>query len=288
MTWPQQIEQWRRYVIWEAKDLPVDLVLAIIARESGGKAGAISGRKAKPYDVPTAAGGTTTAHNDLGLMQVAPSAIKTWNDHNPPERQATIEDMTKGDERAARLQIKIGAWVLASSIRALNQYNPKVFPGKTAKNAPDEQLRMAVLVYGVGGNWQAGKGAPGVKPKLDELAGLGQPLTVAAMAASFPDWKRKRVAGVEQRWRLYLQNRQKGPGAQIQRGGYAAQVQPEMRPMTPVAGTEEKKKGFLGNLPDWAFPAALFVGMILLKENGGMSGIFGAKEEDEEPEEAVA
>ncbi len=177
MTWSVKIGQWRRVVASEARDIPHDLILAIIAHESGGKAGIPSKATTKAHDIPLRGGGVVNYNHALGLMQVIPGTLAAYNKNNPT---VFFEDMAGQDEQAARAQVRVGSSVYANAIRALYRYDPRTFPGGTPGKAPPDQLMLALTAYAFG----FGR----LRKKLDALKARGEPLTFNALAANFPDW----------------------------------------------------------------------------------------------------
>jgi len=186
MAWPPQIEQWRKYAIWEGKDIPADLILAIIQHESGGVAGRLSQATTKAADIERSDGSTITMNHAMGLTQCIPSVVAGYNEQFP--QKAFYEDMTGADQRAARLQIRLGAWVLASNVRLLHDYDPLLFPGSTPGAATPEQMRLALVAYAIGFGKNSPPGGRGLKPKLDELKARGLPLTIESLKDVFPNW----------------------------------------------------------------------------------------------------
>lgn len=186
MTWPNQVEQWRQFAVWEGRDIPADLLLAIIAHESGGQAGLPANRPCKPGELPKMDGSTITVNRALGLTQCIPSVVIDYNAQNP--EKAFYEDMTGTDERAARLQIRLGARVFAANVRQLHNYDPILFAAESPGRAAPNQLQLALIAYAIGFGAQSGPGGPGLKPKLDELKARGLPLNVESLARVFPTW----------------------------------------------------------------------------------------------------
>jgi hypothetical protein len=185
-TWSSNIERYREVVSWECKDIPVDLVLAIINHESGGKAGLQATVKCKSAVLPSVTGTNWTVNHALGLMQVIPPNIVSWNE-NPNHEQVYVEDMIGDDERAIRLQIRIGCWIFASCVAGLHQFFPTEFPTTSAADATDNHLQCSLCAYAVG------TGA--VRDKLAELASQGKPLTFKQLGVSFPDWGKNQKTG---------------------------------------------------------------------------------------------
>jgi hypothetical protein len=184
-AWPKHIEQYREYSSWECKDLPVDLVLAVIEHESGGIAGDQAKVKCKAAILPTVGGGKINVNRALGLMQVIPPNIAAWNEQGG--EQVFFEDMTGSDERAIRLQIRLGCWILASSFRGLNKFFPAVFPTASGGEADPNQVQCALVGYAVG--------VGALREKFDALKAEGKPLTYAQLRVSFPNWGKSKKTG---------------------------------------------------------------------------------------------
>lgn len=212
MSWPQHIEQWRQYAIWEGRDIPPDLMLAIIAAESGGQAGRLSQATTKPAAVPRADGSEITFNRAMGLTQCIPSVVAGYA--KAFKHPAYFEDMTGSDERAARLQVRLGAWVFASGVRLLHDYDPIAFPAKSPGASTPEQLKLALVAYAIGfGN---------LKKKLDVLKEEKTPLALDTLKTRFPWWGYNKEAGQwinrpiqssEKKWALYTKNMSNAPGA---------------------------------------------------------------------------
>ena len=181
-SWPNNIEKWRQFANWESKDIPTDLVLAIVNNESGGQAGIKSTVNTKSADLPTDSGGTISVNNAMGLMQVIPPNVASWNQHKQPT--ITYEDMTGQDQRAARLQIKLGSSIFASGVYQLHKFDPREFPGTSPGGATPEQLKLALICYAIGAGKKGGK--RGLIPKLEQLRGQKKPLTLKSLSIHFP------------------------------------------------------------------------------------------------------
>lgn len=179
MPWPNQIERWRQYVLWECRDLAPDLILAIIKKESAGIPGLVASASCSPYPIPLSSGGSITFNHALGLMQIVPRTIASYNSSHPQDI-VYYEDMKSKDERAARLQIRVGCAVFASAVRNLHLYDPSVFPGSTPGNATPNQLILALVAYRMG--------SAALSKRLDKLKQMGKPLTFEALANTFPNW----------------------------------------------------------------------------------------------------
>lgn len=179
MQWPEHIESWRQFVLWECRDIPPDLVLAIIKHESNGVAGIASIATTKPHDIPLEGGGHINYNHALGLTQIIPGTIASYNNSHPSDI-VYYEDMKGTDERAARLQIRVGCAVYASGIRNLYNYNPQTFTGNTPGAATVDQLMFGLTAYA--------RGFRALRKKLNILAEQGIALTFANLAANFPTW----------------------------------------------------------------------------------------------------
>lgn len=178
MPWPANIEQWRKYAIWEGRDIPADLILAIIQHESGGTAGRLSNQTTKSATIERMDGSTIDFNKAMGLMQVIPPNVASWNAQAADK--AFFEDMTGASERAARLQIRLGAWIFAANVRLLHDFDSAIFPGVSPGNATEEQLKLALVSYAIGfGN---------LKPRLEALKNQGLALTLKNLVLSFPKW----------------------------------------------------------------------------------------------------
>jgi len=185
VTWPKKIERFREPVGWECKDVPPDLILAVMQHESGGVPGREGGRGTKCGMLPTASGGQVEICRALGLMQIHPRTVASWNEHG--NETAFVEDMTGDDERAIRMQIRIGCWYLAACVAGLHKYYPESFPAVSAIQADQNQLQCALIGYAVG------LGA--LRKKLDQLKEENKPLTYEQLVKSFPEWGKSQKTG---------------------------------------------------------------------------------------------
>lgn len=180
MSWPPNIEKYRTYVEWECKDLPPDLMLAVIQHESGGVAGAIGKGETKWGSIPStnSQSGKVNVNHALGLCQVIPPNVESWNE-NPNNETVYLEDMTGTDERAIRLQIRLGCWIMASGFHGLSKFYPENFVS-SGKDSNANEIRLALVAYAIG--------IGALKEKLDQLKAEGKALTYEQLAESFPDW----------------------------------------------------------------------------------------------------
>jgi hypothetical protein len=177
--WSAEIEKYREPASWECKDIPVDIVLTIIDHESRGKPGLQAKAKCKSAVLPSVTGTEWKVDRALGLMQVIPPNIVSWNE-NPNHERVFIEDMIGNDERAIRLQIRLGCWIYASTIAGLHKNFPSVFTVTSAAQADPNLIRLSFVAYlmGVGG----------LSEKLEQLQKQGKPLTFEQLRANFPNW----------------------------------------------------------------------------------------------------
>lgn len=278
-AWPQQIEQWRQFVIWEAQDIPPDIVLAIIKNESAGQAGRPAGRtcrKAGRGDLPLASGGSKYVDRAFGLMQCIPAVYLGWN-RNHPDQTVYFEDASGTNERAARLQIRVGCWQFASGVHLLHRYDPHTFTARSPGGAGPEQLKLALVAYAVGFGAQSPPDGKGLRPKLDKLKQMGQPLTLEALTNAFPTWGQSPAGNWVNRPLQYAQN-------------IWTKAEAHKQPTTPGTTApsnptgQPDKKGLLAWLtedkedtPIWqryALPAILIGGVFLAQR----SSIFGEQE----------
>ena len=211
MPWKERIERHRQIVEWETKDIPPDLMLAIIEHESNGTIGREGSRGTKCAMVPIWGGGEVQVCRAYGLTQLHPRTVISWNKVRDPT--VYWEDISGKDERAARLQVRLGAWYFAHSVKALHQYDPKAFPENSAALADANQLKLALMAYARG--WGA------LKEKLGKLREAGEPLTADQIARSFPNWGRRKDGTWINRpvhyattvWERYLKNQTASPSS---------------------------------------------------------------------------
>lgn len=179
--WPNRIEALRDYVLCECRDIPPDLALAIIKHESAG----VIGRPGKghiktPGILFDVHGNPHQIDIALGLMQCVPAVINGYNSGAPAGEKATLEDMTGNDERAARLQIRIGCQFLAGANKKLHNRFPTACPENSLSRASDDQIGILLTGYAVG---------PGATAeKLQELIDAGKKPTFANLKKEFPTW----------------------------------------------------------------------------------------------------
>jgi hypothetical protein len=182
--WKNRVERLRKYVTWECKDIPPDLVLAIINNESSGQIG-IKGRvKTRSAYIPTQSGDMKQANYAFGLMQVIPSTINWYNQDVEGNDIATYEDMIGNDERSARIQIRVGCKYLAFVNNYLHKKFSEELPSKSLSEANDSQIALVATGYAVG------HGA--TKKKLQTLKDKGLGLTFSNVKKEFPNWGKNR------------------------------------------------------------------------------------------------
>lgn len=181
MQWPPKIERLRTATTWECKDIPPDLILAIIKHESNGTIGRPGGVNTKCGNVPTVNGGVKKVCKAFGLMQVIPSTVAYYNSQQSnPNNKATFEDISGTDERAARIQIKIGCFYLAFANHFIHKLYPLDFPAFSLSSATPDQIKVALTAYAVG------HGA--LKQKLDALKDEKRKLSFDNLKKYFPTW----------------------------------------------------------------------------------------------------
>lgn len=180
MAWPEKIERLRKFVEWECKDIPPDLVLAIINHESGGNPGILARVNCKCGPMPTATGETVEICNAMGLMQVIPATVDFYNQDAAQKDIATVEDMTGKDERAIRLQIRTGCKFLAFANLYLHKHFPATVTEQSLSNASDDQISLALTAYAVGNGATA--------KKMQALVDQNKAPTFANIKKNFPKW----------------------------------------------------------------------------------------------------
>lgn len=185
--WPDSIERYRKYVGWECRDIPPDMVLAVIQNESRGVAGLPAGRQSKSRSyLPCTDGTEKWVDRAYGLMQTVPCTVLSYNDYQrsrsdfDPNKLATWEDISGKDERAIRIQIAIGCYYLAVANRILNINHPDSAPSKSLSNANADQIKLVLASYAIGA------GATSKKLRLLEEKNVKP--SFANLERYFPDW----------------------------------------------------------------------------------------------------
>jgi hypothetical protein len=201
MSFGSKVERWRQLVEELAPDLPSDLVLGIIWHESRGTPGILSGGTTKPALVPTATGMKKATHA-FGLMQVIPRNVATWNNEHPADL-ATWELMSGTSSTAARMQIRLGVWILRESLAWCRLYGFLWPDGPLS----DDQIKIALMVYAWGGH--------NLAPYLDQLVQEGTPVTAAAIATRWPDMGAPKNAPVKFSQRVWNKAFGGGAGATV-------------------------------------------------------------------------
>jgi len=129
MPFSAQVERWRdTAAAVSPPGLPVDLVLAVITLESGGKPGICSSASA------------------CGLMQVKPSVVTMYNAARKPIPFSRMRGKTPD---AAADQIRIGAWLLDHHLRTMHKSDPDRAPYPDGPVTP-WQAQAADLRYSHG------------------------------------------------------------------------------------------------------------------------------------------
>lgn len=178
-AFPPFVERWRSTAIAVAPDLPVDLMLAHVDRESGGVAGKvgytdIAHKPGNGYtDAERACGlPASLTWRCLGLMQVAP---RTWRSYVASSGdRVTPCDLASKDLAAGGGQLRAGAYALRSALR---------FAGWRGEPLPSDRIvLMSRLAYA--------RGEPAVKAKLAAAAAAGYPATFEGLEAFDPTWGR--------------------------------------------------------------------------------------------------
>ena len=159
----KNVERWRSLVESELErsgyPLPPEHVLAVMQRESSGKIGIVN-----------------PSSGASGLMQVMPIALKDYNKHNSP--RYTMSDLRSKSQSAARIQIRVGMWILARFVRGAYRYLKK----RLGTVALDDLIRIADFFYAAG---------PGnSRKRLDKI----ERPTYDAVKQRFPTWDRIKPA----------------------------------------------------------------------------------------------
>ena len=161
------VEKWREIAQKEINDsgvpLPVEHILAIIQRESGGTVGALN---------PT--GG------DSGLMQVNPISLEEYNRNN--DKKYPIAQLRQKTESSAAIQIRVGLWILAYYLKMAYRYLKR----RLGYVALDDLIKITDTFYA--------SGPKRSKKKLDRIL---QP-TWDNVKENFPNWGR--IAPAELIW----------------------------------------------------------------------------------------
>jgi soluble lytic murein transglycosylase-like protein len=162
-----KVDKWRALVDDELSrsgyPLPPEHVLAVMDRESRGNVGAVNPKSGAS-----------------GLMQVMPIALKDYNQHNTPKYK--MADLREKTDQAARIQVRVGLWILARFVKGAYNYLKK----RLRDVALDDLIRTADFFYA------AGPGAS--RKKLDKV----QRPTYDNVKATYPTWDR--IAPAQRVW----------------------------------------------------------------------------------------
>lgn len=142
------VERWREIAELERGSTPADLLLAIVALESGGQAGIRARYPTKPAQLPKRDGSIVTVSHAFGLMQVTPLNYLSLSGRITT-RPIAFEDIAGTDMESARIQIRAGRSILENAMSRLNARDPKRWPWP--KTIPsDDQILLALAIYAVG------------------------------------------------------------------------------------------------------------------------------------------
>jgi hypothetical protein len=152
--------------------LPV--VLAIIDNESGG----VIGQKAHQNTgisktFPIKSGGVVTINKAFGLMQVIPINIEAFA--NAYKTTIYFEDFAGTSIEAAKIQIKMGVWVLKNMVRYMKPYVDALGKQPLTKDA----ISFVLMAYAIG--------QKPVKDLVSEMKSKGLPLTLELAEKTNPD-----------------------------------------------------------------------------------------------------
>lgn len=178
---PQAVEQWREIVRAECSDVPEDIILGVINRESAGVVGRVAGKTTKyGFTNEEMACGFDSKLNyrALGLMQIVPRTLRDYNQRNP-KRKVTPCQLVGKTKSDARAQIRVGVSVFKQGLHFAHNIAPKRNPwphGKVSK----EQVLIADLVYT--------RGAGNVRAMLDKCIEQGLPQTYKSIKSIAGNW----------------------------------------------------------------------------------------------------
>ena len=175
------VEQWREIVSGERRGIPTDIILAVIERESHGELGQAAKRKTKePYTPQEIKCGLDRdlIQRALGLMQITPICLREYNRKNRSDPVTPCELASK-DTRAARAQIRVGAWFLDLCLRWAHSVDQAAHPWPRGLLSRP-QIELAALAY------KQGIGGTAARLRAAGVAGL--PLTVRSIQKLDPAW----------------------------------------------------------------------------------------------------
>lgn len=138
--------------------LPVELVLAIVRRESNGTAGAVNPKSGAS-----------------GLMQVMPVALKDYNQNHSDKY--TMADLRNTDQRSAKIQIRVGVWILIQFFRSAYRY----LKSRLSTVSLDDLVKITDTFYAAG--------PANSKGRLNKIVP-----TWENVKSSFPTWDRIKPA----------------------------------------------------------------------------------------------
>lgn len=152
------VAKWRALIASELNKsgypLPPELVEAVMYRESRGRVGA-----------------TNPSSGASGLMQVMPIALRDYNQNH--QHKYTMADLRSKTQSGARIQIRIGLWILGRFWKAAYNYMKK----KLAEVALDDLAKISDIFYAAG---------PGnARKRLDKIVP-----TYDNAKNAFPKWDR--------------------------------------------------------------------------------------------------
>jgi len=179
MPWKPKIERFRQMVLWESNGLDPDLILALIKQESGGVIGKKARSTCRVGPISSIHGGSVIYDRALGLMQIVPGTIASYNGRHP-NAPAYFEQMSGKTMTDARVQIRVGCGVLLHELKKLNDFYPGQFPGTTPATANTNQILCMLLAY------RRGMGA--LIKKFKKLKVMGLALTYENIQEQFPLW----------------------------------------------------------------------------------------------------
>lgn len=187
MSWPRKIETLRKYVEWECRDIPPDLVLGIIKHESAGVPGIKgTGKIRTPGILHDVDGNAHEVDVALGLMQCIPAVVNGYNSGKTGADVVTYEDMTGDDDRAIRMQIRTGCYYLGAANNVLHGDFPETCPERSLAEASDDQISLVLTAYAVG--------AGATSKKMEAAKNQGYSPTYKNLKIAFPNWG-KNAAG---------------------------------------------------------------------------------------------
>ena len=173
---PPAVERWRSLAAEEAAGLPVDLILAIVHRESGGTPGRVSESTVPssytPAEIAACGLPWTLRNRDLGLMQVGPSTWRSYVDRTGSD--TTPCDLAAKTAAGARRQLRAGASIFRNRLERVRELEPASFPWP-AGPLGDDQILLARLAYAFG--WD------GLRRRWDAAIGAGYPHTFGGLEA---------------------------------------------------------------------------------------------------------